>query len=201
MKPAPEIEICPLTGDLLPDVVRIHRDALGYTLNSRLGDAHLMRLYSQMSKDSESYVGVAVVEGRPAGVVSGTLNEDRLKARLLGSLPPSALLTVLAELVRHPGLIGAWLQSLSIARPVYHEGKRVEAVLTALAVDARFRGRGLAKELIAALERYFSARQVGIYRLDTLITNQPAQSLYAGLGFIEVARRAGSAILVRMIKA
>ncbi len=201
MKPMAEIEICALRDDLLPYVVRIHRDALGYTVNSRLGDTHLKRLYAQMSKDSESYVGVAVVEGRPAGVVSGTLNEDRLKARLLGSLPLSALLAVLAEMVVHPGLIGAWLQSLSIARPVYHEGKRVEAVLTALAVDARFRGRGLAKELIAALERYFAARQVGIYRLDTLVTNRPAQSLYAGLGFIEVARRAGSAILVRMIKA
>ncbi len=188
-----------LTDELLQDVVAIHREGLGYTVNSRLGFPHLAFLYQQMSRDRESYVGVAVAAGKPTGIVSGTLDEDRLKSRILRSMRPAGVLRLLLRLAVRPGLVVQWLQSLIIALPVYDHGMEVGAVLTALAVAPDAQGRGTGRQLVNALEGFFRANEVATYRLDTVATNHRARKFYHDLGFAEVARRAGSVILVRAV--
>jgi GNAT superfamily N-acetyltransferase len=199
MDGAQQVVVCPLTEDLIQDVVGIHRGGLGYTVNSRLGSAHLAFLYREMARDPTSYVGVAMVDGRPAGIVSGTLDEDTLKSNLLKSMSGPTLAGLATRLLLRPWLILQWLQSVIIALPVYHQRQEVIAVLTALAVDPGFQGRGVGRKLVGALEEFFGANKVGKYRLDTLGTNQRALKFYSDLGFTEVARRTDSVILVRTI--
>jgi ribosomal protein S18 acetylase RimI-like enzyme len=199
MSGAPHVVVSPLTEVLLQDVVRIHEAGLGYTVNSRLGKEHLAFLYRIMARDPTSYVGVAIVDRGAAGIISGTLDEDRLKSKLLRSMSAAKLTGVATGLLLKPSLMLRWLQSVAVAWPVRYEGKEIAAVLTALAVDPNIQRRGLGRRLVRTLELFFAANQVETYRLDTLATNQRALRFYQDLGFIEVARRAGSVVLVRRI--
>ncbi len=199
MKGTQQTVVRPLTDEFLRDVVVIHREGLGYTVNSRLGCAHLASLYQHMARDHDSYVGVAMAAGKPTGIVSGTLHEDRLKSRILRSMGPAGLARLLLRLSVRPGLVLQWLQSLIIALPVYDHGTEVGAVLTALAVAPDAQGRGTGRQLVHALEGFFRANEVATYRLDTLATNHRALKFYHDLGFAEVARRAGSVVLVRTV--
>lgn len=199
MMPLQEIVVSPLNDRLLPRIIDIHIEGLGYTLNSRLGREHLRFLYESMASDARSYVGVALMEGQAAGIVSGTLDEDGLKSRLMSSMGASRLAGLGLRLLTRPGLIAQWLQSFLIAWPVYCDGEEVSPVLTALAVSPECQGRGVGQRLVGALEAFFGSNHVHRYRLDTLITNSRARGFYDRLGFSEVARRMGSIILVRTI--
>lgn len=199
MKDLQEIVVSPLNDRVLPRVIDIHLQGLGYTLNSRLGREHLGYLYESMARDRRSYVGVALVAGQPAGIVSGTLDEDGLKSKLLSAMGSSRLARLGLRLLTRPGLMVLWLQSIRIARPVYSDGEEVIPVLTALAVSPECQGRGVGQRLVRALETFFRSNHVHRYRLDTLISNSRARSFYDRLGFSEAARRMGSVVLVRTI--
>ncbi len=151
-----------------------------------------------MKKDPQSFVGVAMQGKTVLGVVSGTLDEGALKARLLGSMSVSSLLAFGARLVLTPKFWIPWFQSLIVAMPLEHHGRQIRAVLTALAVSGAQRGRGIGRELVGALEGFYRGHGVGVYRLDTLQTNVNALGFYRGLGFQEVARRAGSVVLTKV---
>ena len=77
-----DIVIRPLRDEFIEDVVRIHRAGLGYTVNSALGKDHLAFLYQTMSRDPKCYVGVALIDNQPVGVVSGAVDLGTLKCRL-----------------------------------------------------------------------------------------------------------------------
>lgn len=200
MGKSPPLSVQPLTEESLPAVVEIHRAGLGYTMNSRLGERHLSLLYRLMAKDSQSYVGVAMQGQIPVGVVSGTLDENQLKRRLLWALSARGLCMLVIRLALHPSLLIQWIQGTVIAMPIQHDGTEVAAVLTALAVDATKQSRGVGTRLVQALEAYYALHSVRAYRLDTLTTNERARNFYRRLGFFEVARRAGSVILLKVVE-
>jgi ribosomal protein S18 acetylase RimI-like enzyme len=193
------IEVQALKNTFLDDVVRIHLDGLGYTLNSRLGREHLGFLYQTMAQDTLCYVGVALVGGAPAGVVSGTLDADRLKAGVFRSMTVRKGLGIARALILRPGLLVEWAKESIIGSPLFFEGQQILATLTTLAVDPRFRARGAGSELVRALERFFAARHVSYYRLETRVQNTTARDFYTGLGFKEADRRAGSYVLVKKV--
>lgn len=197
MNPRALIEIEPLQEALLPEVVRIHQLGLPYTVNSELGIDHLSVLYREMARAAASYVGVAIVGDRPVGVVSGTADVAGLRSRLLAAMPIAALASAATRLLIHPRLVIKLWQGAVISRPVEHGGRPVEAVLTALAVDGPYQGQGVGRALVTALEDFFSRIRIHSYRLDTLASNARARSFYQGVGFIEVARRADSVVLIK----
>ncbi len=199
MDASKEIEIRPLSDEFLPDVLGMHQEGLGYTLNSCLGKDHLAFLYRQMTRDTQSYVAVATLRGTAVGVVSGTLNEDKLKGRLLGAMTVSRLTRIGFRLLMQPRLILLWLQSAIVSMPLRHQGEVIVPVLTALAVRTNSQGHGVGRQLVAGMESFLRANRVRKYRLDTLSTNDRALRFYKGLGFVEVARRAGSVLLVQTL--
>jgi ribosomal protein S18 acetylase RimI-like enzyme len=75
--------------------------------------------------------------------------------------------------------------------------------IDALATDSRLRRRGLARALLAEAERQARKRGLPAIALDTTIENKPARSLYAKVGFDEVAYRPATRTLpgfVAMVK-
>ncbi len=190
-----------LTKSIVPEVVRIHQAGLGYSLNSRLGQEHLASLYQVMADDNQCYVGLAVLDGKPVGVISGTINGEELKSRLLRSLSVRKAAKIALAVVAHPGLLCQWWKENQIAAPAYDQGQPVAAVLTAIAVDENFLTRGVGRHLVEALERFFVEHGVRAYRLDTLLTNTAAREFYKRLSFREVATRADSVVLLRELQA
>ncbi|HYQ72754.1 MAG TPA: peptidase C39 family protein, partial [Gammaproteobacteria bacterium] len=65
---------------------------------------------------------------------------------------------------------------------IYHRGTRL-ARLYSLAIDPRFRGRGIARRLVEAGERAASDSGRFIMRLEVATDNLPAIALYASLGY------------------
>ncbi len=200
MDEARSVVVRPLKDDFLEDVIRIHQTGLGYTLNSRLGKKHLAFLYRAMSLDDKCYVGVALIENRPVGVVSGALDPEVFKKRLIRTLPLPRIASMAWKLIVDPRLILEWRKGNKIGSPVYYEEKEVPAILTAIAVDPKFRSRGIGKLLITAIEKFFMCQDIRFYHLDTLLENKPARKFYESLGFQEIEARADSILFVKAIR-
>ena len=194
-----EIQVQPLRRKFLDEVILIHMAGLGYTLNSRLGTRHLAYLYEKMGDDEECYVGVALLDGRPVGVVSGTEDAAVLKSRLLRSMSIARAAGTGVRLLSQPWLVIQWVKEAIIAAPVIYEGHEVKAVLTTIAVHADLQSRGVGRRLVHALEQFFARRHVVRYRLDTLTRNSGARAFYTALGFAEVAKRADSYVFVKRV--
>jgi ribosomal protein S18 acetylase RimI-like enzyme len=193
------LQIKPLTEDDLEHVVQIHQNALGYTFNSRLGVDHLSFLYRTMLHDDQSYVGVASIDNQPVGVVSGTLDMEKIKAFLLSSFKFRQWANLLFHVLGQPSLIHEWWKGNRIGTPVYFEGNLVQPILTAIAVDSSCQGKGIGKCLVRDLERFFQRKDIKVYRLDTLIGNSSARKFYESIGFQQVEMRADSIVFVKKI--
>lgn len=66
-----------------------------------------------------------------------------------------------------------------------------EAEILSVAVTGAWRGRGLAKDLLATHLRWLAGLGVGTVFLEVEEGNEPARRLYGRAGFHEVGRRAG----------
>jgi ribosomal protein S18 acetylase RimI-like enzyme len=194
-----EIQIRPLRSELLNEVIVIHQAGLGYSLNSRLGTRHLAYLYDSMQRDPDCHVSVALANGRPVGMVSGTLNAEDLKSRLMRSMPADRMAAMAVRLLFQPRLIVQWIRERGAEPPLQHEGQEVVAELTTIAVDARFQGLGLGRRLVYDIEQFFGRRHVASYRLETLVENATARAFYRGLGFVEIGRRGNSLVLWKAV--
>jgi len=176
MNEAPALGIRPLSDDLIEDVLRVHSAGLGYTLNSRLGRDHMRFLYESMARDPACYVGVALAEGRTAGVVSGSLDAAAFQSRLLRNLSLHRLADIVLRALRRPSLVWLWWQGQRIAAPVRVDSIEVKAVLTAIAVDREIQGRGIGRALVEAFESFLRKAGARAYRLDTKIKT-PARTV------------------------
>lgn len=61
-----------------------------------------------------------------------------------------------------------------------------EGRVFAIAVDSRYRGRGVGRALLKAAFNTLRKRKIGYVRLEVRVSNHIAQSLYRSMGFIEV---------------
>jgi ribosomal protein S18 acetylase RimI-like enzyme len=186
---------------MVNEVVHIHLTGMGYTLNAQLGKDHLRYLYSRMSADPDCYVAVALVDGHPAGVVSGSADAASFASKLIATMPAGRLFRTAIRIELRPRPNGLSTQGISITRQVLIADTEVRAVLTAIVVSTGVQGAGIGRALVGAFEMFLREAGVRSYRLDTLISNRRANKFYRDLGFAEVARRAGSVIFVRNVPA
>jgi ribosomal protein S18 acetylase RimI-like enzyme len=195
------VRVAALTDELLEEAVRIHLAGLGYTMNSRLGRGHLRFLYRLMARDDRCYVGLALSDGRPVGIISGTLDAGSLSTRLWRAMSFSRLARIAFTFLSQPSLIFELWKSRVIAAPVFDKGREVKAILTTLSVDPGVQARGIGRRLVAAMENSFARRGIRMYRVDTLLENLPAREFYRKLGFREVGERADSMVFLKAIAA
>lgn len=194
------IDIQPLDAQFLKEIVRLHRTVLGYTLNSQLGDEHLASIYQHMAQNPKGFVRVALVAGKPVGVISGTTDIDGMKAILFRSLNPGRFGQILIRMLKNPFLLAEFYKGSLIGRPVQVQSEPIPAILTTIAIDPEFQGLGIGAKLVFALEDFFRAQRIPFYRLDTLLSNHSARKFYQKLGFQEFETRADSVILLKSLK-
>ncbi len=61
-----------------------------------------------------------------------------------------------------------------------------EGRVFALAVDSRYRGKGVGRTLLKAGFSVLRKRKVGYVKLEARVSNQIAQRLYKSMGFVEI---------------
>ena len=64
-----------------------------------------------------------------------------------------------------------------------------ESHITNIAVKEAYRGRGIGKQLTQALLQYLSNLGASYATLEVRVSNERAQNLYKGLGFVSVGKR------------
>jgi ribosomal protein S18 acetylase RimI-like enzyme len=170
--------------------VALHRCAIPYSLNSRLGAAHMAAAYRILLRDAGAAVAVAVRGGHIAGVVVAGLEPAALERRLLARLGPRGWLRMACGLALRPSPV---LEALRASRPVIHQGRPVVPRLIAIAVDESGRQRGVGRALVGAVDDFVR----GPYHLETRADNADARAFYARCGFVEVERRGPDIVLVK----
>ena len=183
----------------IPMVVNIHREAIGYSLNARLGSRHLSHIYACVLNSDSAIVNVIEVDGIMVGVVSATTNPDKLSAEIKKSLSFKQKLLLAVSFVIRPWLIYNLWEHFRLSPPVVYKNILINACLTAIAVKPQYRGKGLGKALIDSVENYFRSQDVECYRLDTFKTNKNARRFYNKLGFVEIGEIGRNIILVKEI--
>jgi len=191
------ITISPLRPEDILAVANLHAAELQYSFNSKLGVKHLARIYRAMTAFPDSFVGVALDDGVPVGVVSGTLDVATLKRAIIRSLGWRGKLRMVGGLLLKPSAIFALLGEMKPRPPVRVGEQEVSACLTAIAVAASHRRKGLASQLVTALEDFFRTRGISHYWLDTVTENSGARSFYKKLGFSEVAQLGHTVVLLK----
>lgn len=81
-----------------------------------------------------------------------------------------------------------------------HNHRRADAQILSLTTDESWRGRGIARALLAAGLNYLTSRGVEEIKLEVRPANEVAKRLYSGLGFVTVGTapdRRGGWIVMR----
>jgi GNAT superfamily N-acetyltransferase len=176
----------------------LHAQALPDTVNSRLGQAHLRRLYASMRVDPDSLVEGAWLADQLVGLVTATHDVERLTTRLMAALSPWQWLATGASLLMQPTLAWLWWISRRTSRPVHFQGEVVKPCLTAIVVAPPARRAGVGRSLVRQVDDFVRGR-ARAYHLDTSRDNLVARAFYARLGFVETEVRGPDVILVRVL--
>lgn len=193
----PAVEITPLRTSDLRDLVRLHQAALPYSINSHLGSDHLSRLYTVTAEEATGYVAVARGADGPLGVVSASLDPERLSGILKSGLDAKWWLGLGMTCLQHPTLIYEALETSQLLRPVIFNGIAVKPCLHTIAVTSGAGRLGIGGALLEAVNRFMRSRSVPVYRLDTRLDNQAGRAFYRKYGFTEVEQRGRNIVLIK----
>ncbi|HTX89604.1 MAG TPA: GNAT family N-acetyltransferase [Anaerolineales bacterium] len=195
----PPFSVRPLKAADLDAVVKLHRAALGYSINCRLGSAHLSYLYSILRQDETCLATVAVSAGEVLGVVSAALDPEEFKRRLFAGLSFRRWAGLAGRLALHPGAWLEWYRSRPLERPVLFAGAEVRPCLTAIAVSPAARRTGVGRALVEAVDDFVRRHALCLYHLDTRANNSTSRAFYTRLGFLELEQRGRDVIFVRKL--
>lgn len=181
----------------IAEVVEIHMHALGYSLNALFGRKQLTDLYTEIVKSDSAAGFVAVDESSHViGVVTGVFDHSAMQKRLLTI---KMINRMVVRFIIHPKtwtLMGSSIFQRSPKKP-----SEYSAALTSIAVLREFRGTGVGRNLVNALERTFAAGGIDGYWLETRRENKEAHDFYRKLGFVEYSKGSKDLCLVKKFHA
>lgn len=200
--------ILPLNELHVPEVARIHCQALAGDFLPSLGERFL-RIFYHKVLDNNLGFGFVAYETEAKG--STTQYLPNVQGFILGSYDTSVLFrnviktsvfslcfSALPAIFRHPKLIFNALETFFYPSK---EGDIVEkAELLVIAIDQNYRGIGLGKRLVQALNQAFltgtmkessqegNPKKISSYKVTVLERNQNANAFYQALGFTRASQ-------------
>jgi ribosomal protein S18 acetylase RimI-like enzyme len=180
-------------------VAALHIERIGDGFLSTLGPTFLRRLYRRAVRSPDAFVLVAVDDApgdeTVAGFVAGAHDLRRFYRSFLArdGVPAAA--------AAGPRLIRSFGRARETLRYPASTDELPNAEVLAVAVDARFTGRGIGRELVEAATLEFRTHGVPAAKVVAGSANEPALRLYEGCGFarrgtITVHRDTPSEVLV-----
>lgn len=186
----------------LEQVAELHAASIDRGFLATLGTRFLRLMYQSID---ESPGGVLEVEQRNGRVVGFIAGSDGMKPVLRALLRhPLALAAALAPVLVRPRTVAGILEVLRAGSATLgeaHGPPLPRAELLSLAVDARYRGQGIADALYHTLQARLHAKGVASFRIIVGDALLPARRFYQRMGARPAARTevhhgAGSTIYV-----
>jgi ribosomal protein S18 acetylase RimI-like enzyme len=184
----------------LREVALLHAAAIDRGFLSSLGPRFLEEMYRAIDAAPESFLLVEQRDGRVAGFIAGSRDLARVRKGLLRR--PLHLAAAMAPVLLRPRkLIGA-IEALRAGTSP--PPGLPPAELLSLAVNHRYRGRGLAESLYRRLERKFASMGVPAFRIVVGADLAPAHRFYRKMGAVarasmEVHSGSSSTVYVHVI--
>lgn len=184
----------------LGDVISLHQELLGSTINSRLGREHLEYVYETTMRHEKSEIAIAKLNEKIVGHIVLSLDPLDLKKKLLRNRNFGKLAMIIFSLLFKPLLLRQYLENRKLDKPTYYEGDIIQPLLAVIAVDNGSQGLGIGSRLIDYAEQYFSQNNCFIYKVDTLINNRVSRLFYKKNGFVETEQRGENIVLIKLIE-
>jgi ribosomal protein S18 acetylase RimI-like enzyme len=173
--------IVPLQREHAARVAELHCAALAGDFLPSLGPSFLTVFYEGVMDLGVGFGFVAIEDGRPVGFVLGSADTSVLFKQVVASRAVLLGLRAIPAIIRRPALVANVLETFLYPGK---EGAVLEkAELVVIGFDAAYRGRGLGRGLVNALNDAFSAQGVRSYKVTVLQENLGANSFYRALGF------------------
>lgn len=159
-------------------VAELHVDRIGEGFLATLGPTFLRLLYRRAVLSPHAFVLVAREDELIVGFVAGAADLKRFYRSFLVRDGLRAGATAAPRLIR------SLKSAIETLRYPGSTDELPAAELLAVAVDARYTGRGLGHRLVQAATREFRERGVPAAKVVAGIGNTPALHLYEGCGFV-----------------
>ena len=173
--------IIPLQREHAARVAELHCAALAGDFLPSLGQGFLTVFYEGVLDLGVGFGFVAIEDGRPVGFVLGSADTSVLFKRVVASRAVMLGLRAIPAVIRKPALVANVLETFLY--PGKEDAVPEKAELVVIGFDAAYRGRGLGRGLVNALNDAFRAQGVQSYKVTVLQENLGANSFYRALGF------------------
>lgn len=164
----------------VPQVARIHKNALPEDFLPSLGEEFLEILHRSAVDEQETWTFVFVEGSIVKGFVMGTVNFKNLFLKTLRYNGLNFALIIFKRIMRNPSIL---LKALETLLYPLKEKSSVEAELVVIAVESGTQGKGVGGRLVKRLEQEFRKRKVQEYKVTTLKKYKAAINFYKKLGF------------------
>ena len=173
--------IIPLQREHAARVAELHCAALAGDFLPSLGQGFLTVFYEGVMDLGVGFGFVAVEDGRPIGFVLGSTDTSALFKQVVASRAVTLGLRAIPAVIRKPVLVANVLETFLY--PDKEGAVPEKAELVVIGFDRAYRGRGLGRALVNALNDAFHAQGVRSYKVTVLQENLGANSFYRALGF------------------
>ena len=173
--------IIPLQREHAARVAELHCAALAGDFLPSLGQGFLTVFYEGVMDLGVGFGFVAIEDGRPVGFVLGSTDTGALFKQVVASRAVTLGLRAIPAVIRRPALAANVLETFLY--PDKEGAVPEKAELVVIGFDRAYRGRGLGRGLVSALNDAFRAQGVRSYKVTVLQENLGANSFYRALGF------------------
>jgi len=173
--------IIPLQREHAARVAELHCAALAGDFLPSLGQRFLTVFYEGVLDLGVGSGFVAIEDGRPVGFVLGSADTSVLFKRVVARRAVALGWRTIPAVIRKPALVANVLETFLY--PGKEDAVPEKAELVVIGFDAAYRGRGLGRGLVNALNDAFRAQGVRSYKVTVLQENLGANSFYRALGF------------------
>ena len=160
-------------------VALIHKSALSDDFLPSLGIKFLNTFYSGLIGKPNVFGFVYQEKNKVAGFVVGTNDMNAFFKTALKSKFFKLSFLLLFQILKRPIIIKNILETFLY--PQKDSGPKAELVV--IAIDDKYRGMGIGKKLVRALESEMKKRKIKEYKLTVTKRNKNANDFYTHLGF------------------
>ncbi len=162
-----------------PIIAKIHMQSLSDDFLPSLGVDFLSAFYQGVIGRPKVFGFLDTQKGKISGFVVGTSNMELFFKDTISSNFISLFYHLLLALIKKPSIIK------NVAETLFYTAKDRGPVaeLVIIAVDNRFRGKGIGKKLVLALEEEMKKRKIKGYKLTVTKRNKAANEFYKSIGF------------------